>query len=131
MLHEFMVAHVADAGLPVSTGQGERQPGPAWLTRRPASLCSGAGTVTAAAFIAYQELENHVLNPLIMSRTVKVNPLLLLVSVLVGTSIGDWLGGVFAAFVAVLLSIPVAGALHCDQGSVAGDAPTARPSGDQ
>jgi len=71
-----------------------------------------AGIVTAAAFIAYQQVENHVLNPLVMSRTVKVNPLLVLLSVLVGTSIGSWLGGFFGAFVAALLSIPVAGALQ-------------------
>ena len=44
--------------------------------------------------MAYQQVENHLLNPVIMSRTVKVNPLLILVSVLIGTSIGDWVGGV-------------------------------------
>src|SRR6266571_114308 len=71
-----------------------------------------AGIVTAAAFIAYEQVENHVLNPLVMSRTVKVNPLLVLLSVLVGTSIGSWLGGFFGAFVAALLSIPLAGALQ-------------------
>ena len=71
-----------------------------------------AGLVTAAAFIAYQQIENHVLNPVVMSRTVNVNPLLVLLSVLVGTSIGDWLGGFFGSFVAALLSIPVAGALQ-------------------
>jgi len=71
-----------------------------------------AGIVTAIAFVAYQQLENHVLNPLVMSRTVKVNPLLVLLSVLVGTSIGDWLGGFFGSFMAVLLSIPIAGALQ-------------------
>jgi len=71
-----------------------------------------AGLVTAAAFIAYQQVENHVLNPVIMSRTVKVNPLLVLLSVLVGTSIGDWLGGLFGSFVAALIAIPVAGALQ-------------------
>jgi predicted PurR-regulated permease PerM len=71
-----------------------------------------AGLVTAAAFIAYQQIENHVLNPVVMSRTVRVNPLLVLLSVLVGTSIGDWLGGFFGSFVAALLSIPVAGALQ-------------------
>jgi predicted PurR-regulated permease PerM len=54
-----------------------------------------AGIVTAAVFIAYQQIENHVLNPVVMSpvvmsRTVNVNPLLVLVSVLVGTSIGSW-----------------------------------------
>ena len=71
-----------------------------------------AGIVTAAAFIAYQQIENHVLNPVVMSRTVKVNPLLVLLSLLVGTSIGDWVGGFFGSFVAALLSIPVAGALQ-------------------
>ena len=71
-----------------------------------------AGLVTAAAFIAYQQIENHVLNPVVMSRTVNVNPLLVLLSVLVGTSIGDWLGGFFGSFVAALLSIPAAGALQ-------------------
>jgi hypothetical protein len=71
-----------------------------------------AGIVTAIAFIAYQQIENHVLNPVVMSRTVKVNPLLVLLSLLVGTSIGDWVGGFFGSFVAALLSIPVAGALQ-------------------
>jgi predicted PurR-regulated permease PerM len=71
-----------------------------------------AGIITAAVFIAYQQVENHVLNPVIMSRTVKVNPLLILVSVLVGSSIGDWVGGFFGSFVAALLSIPAAGALQ-------------------
>jgi predicted PurR-regulated permease PerM len=71
-----------------------------------------AGFVTAAAFIAYQQIENHVLNPVVMSRTVNVNPLLVLLSILVGTSIGSWLGGFFGAFVAALISIPAAGALQ-------------------
>lgn len=71
-----------------------------------------AGIITAAVFIGYQQVENHVLNPVIMSRTVKVNPLLVLLSVLVGTSIGSWLGGFFGSFVAALLSIPAAGALQ-------------------
>jgi len=71
-----------------------------------------AGIVTAAAFIAYQQIENHVLNPVVMSRTVRINPLLVLLAILVGTSIGDWLGGTFGSFVAALLSIPVAGALQ-------------------
>jgi hypothetical protein len=35
-----------------------------------------------------------------------------LLSLLVGTSIGDWIGGFFGSFVAALLSIPVAGALQ-------------------
>jgi predicted PurR-regulated permease PerM len=71
-----------------------------------------AGIITAAAFIACQQLENHVLNPVVMSRTVKVNPLLVLVSVLIGSSIGAWLGGLFGGFVAALLSIPCAATLQ-------------------
>jgi len=71
-----------------------------------------AGIVTAAAFLIYQQVENHVLNPVIMSRTANVNPLLVLLSILVGTSIGDWVGGFFGSFVGALLAIPVAGALQ-------------------
>jgi predicted PurR-regulated permease PerM len=71
-----------------------------------------AGVVTLAVFVGYQQLENHVLNPVVMSRTVNVNPLLVLVSILIGSSIGDWFGGYFGAFVAALLSIPCASALQ-------------------
>ncbi|HEX9623174.1 MAG TPA: DUF1345 domain-containing protein [Streptosporangiaceae bacterium] len=65
-----------------------------------------------AGGIEFNELENHVLNPVVMSRTVKVNPLLVLVSILIGSSIGDWVGGYFGCFVAALLSIPCAAALQ-------------------
>jgi predicted PurR-regulated permease PerM len=71
-----------------------------------------AGIVTAAAFLIYQEIENHVLNPVVMSRTANVNPLLVLLSLLIGTSIGDWVGGFFGSFVGALLAIPAAGALQ-------------------
>jgi predicted PurR-regulated permease PerM len=71
-----------------------------------------AGIVTAAAFLIYQQIENHVLNPVVMSRTANVNPLLVLLSLLVGTSIGDWVGGFFGSFVGALLAIPAAGALQ-------------------
>jgi predicted PurR-regulated permease PerM len=71
-----------------------------------------AGIITMVAFIVYQQIENHVLNPIIMSRTTNVNPLIVLLSLLIGTSIGDWVGGFFGSFVAALLSIPVAGALQ-------------------
>jgi predicted PurR-regulated permease PerM len=47
-----------------------------------------------------------------MSRTTKLNPLLVLLSFLVGTSIGGWVGGFFGSFVAALLSIPVTGAFQ-------------------
>jgi predicted PurR-regulated permease PerM len=62
-----------------------------------------AGIVTAIVFIVYQELENHLLNPLVMSRTVRLSPLWVLVAVLVG--------GYLYGFLGALLAIPVAGAL--------------------
>jgi predicted PurR-regulated permease PerM len=71
-----------------------------------------AGIITALVFLIYTQIENHVLNPVIMSRTVRVNPLLILVSVFVGADIGSWVGGLFGGFVAALLAIPVAGAIQ-------------------
>src|SRR6202046_956511 len=70
-----------------------------------------AGIVTLVVFLIYTQIENHTLNPVIMSRTVKVNPLLVLLSILVGAEIGSWIGGIFGAFVAALLAIPAAGGL--------------------
>jgi predicted PurR-regulated permease PerM len=71
-----------------------------------------AAAITAAVFIIYQQFENHVLNPVIMSRTVRVNPLLVMVALLISVDIGNWLGGAFAAFVAALLAIPTAGVVQ-------------------
>jgi predicted PurR-regulated permease PerM len=71
-----------------------------------------AGIVTLVVFLVYTQVENHVLNPIVMSKTVRVNPLLVLVSILVGAELGSWIGGIFGAFVAALLAIPAAGALQ-------------------
>jgi predicted PurR-regulated permease PerM len=71
-----------------------------------------AGIVTLVVFLVYTQIENHILNPVVMSRTVRVNPLLVLVAILVGASAGSWVGGVFGAFVAALVAIPAAGALQ-------------------
>jgi predicted PurR-regulated permease PerM len=71
-----------------------------------------AGITTAVVFLIYTQLENHVLNPVIMSKTVKISPLLVLTSVLVGASLGSLVDGIFGGFVAALLSIPAAGALQ-------------------
>jgi predicted PurR-regulated permease PerM len=69
-----------------------------------------AGIVTLIVFLAYTQIENHVLNPVIMSKTVRINPLLVLVAILVAASVGSWIGGFFGGFVAALLAIPAAGA---------------------
>ncbi len=71
-----------------------------------------AGIVTLVVFLVYTQVENHVLNPIVMSRTVRVNPLLVLLSILVGGEMGSWIGGIFGAFVGALLAIPAAGAIQ-------------------
>src|SRR5271165_3435254 len=71
-----------------------------------------AGIVTAAVFLVYTQIENHVLNPVVMSKTVRINPLLVFIAVLVGASLGSLIGGIFGGFVAALLAIPTAGALQ-------------------
>jgi predicted PurR-regulated permease PerM len=71
-----------------------------------------AGIVTAVVFAVYTQVENHVLNPVIMSKTVRINPLLVFMAVLVGASLGNLISGIFGGFVAALLSIPIAGALQ-------------------
>jgi len=71
-----------------------------------------AGVVTFVVFLVYTFLENHFLNPVVMARTVKINPLLVFAAVLVGADIGSWLGGLFGGFVAVLLAVPIAASLQ-------------------
>ncbi len=65
---------------------------------------TGAGIAVVLWYIAYQQIENHILQPVVMSRTVKLNPLLVLLSVLVGVEL--------AGFVGALLAIPAAGAIQ-------------------
>jgi predicted PurR-regulated permease PerM len=71
-----------------------------------------AGIVTLVVFLVYTQVENHILNPVVMSRTVRISPLLVLIAVLVAASLGSLIGGVFGGFVAALLAIPTAGALQ-------------------
>jgi predicted PurR-regulated permease PerM len=71
-----------------------------------------AGIVTAVVFAVYTQIENHILNPVVMSKTVRINPLLIFIAVLVGASLGNLVGGLSGGFVAALLAIPTAGALQ-------------------
>ncbi len=64
----------------------------------------GKGIAALIFYIVYQQFENHVLQPTIMSRTVKLNPLAVLVSVLVGVELFGILGA--------LLAIPAAGIIQ-------------------
>jgi predicted PurR-regulated permease PerM len=68
--------------------------------------------VFTVVFLAYTQIENHILNPIVMSRTVRINPLLVLIAILVGANVGDLVGGFFGGFVGTLLAIPTAGALQ-------------------
>ena len=49
-----------------------------------------AGIVVLVFFIVYQQIENHVLQPLVYSRTVQLSPLAILIAVLIGAKLaGD------------------------------------------
>jgi predicted PurR-regulated permease PerM len=63
-----------------------------------------AGIVVIVFFVLYQQLENHLLQPLIFSRTVKVNPLTVLIAILIAVELAGILGA--------LLAIPVAGIIQ-------------------
>jgi predicted PurR-regulated permease PerM len=63
-----------------------------------------AGIITLIVYVLYQQFENHVLQVTIMSRTVALNPLLVLVSVLVGVEL--------LGIVGALLAIPAAGIIQ-------------------
>ena len=65
---------------------------------------TGAGIAMVVFYIVYQQLENHMLQPVVMSRTVNLNPLLVILSVLVGVEL--------AGFIGALLAIPAAGAIQ-------------------
>lgn len=63
-----------------------------------------AGIVTVVFFLIYQQLENHLLQPVILARTVKIDPLAVLVAILVGVELAGILGA--------LLGIPIAGIIQ-------------------
>ena len=63
-----------------------------------------AGIITLVFFIVYQQIENGVLYPWIMARKVKVNPLVILLSVLLAVEVFGLIGA--------LLAVPVSGALQ-------------------
>jgi predicted PurR-regulated permease PerM len=63
-----------------------------------------AGIVVVVFFIVYQQVENHVLQPIVYGRTVQLSPLAVLIAVLVGAELAGVLGA--------LAAIPVAGAIQ-------------------
>jgi predicted PurR-regulated permease PerM len=71
-----------------------------------------AGITMLVVFLVYQQVENHVLNPVIMSRTVQLNPFWVLIAVLVGATIGGRVAGGLGTFVGALVGIPIGGAFQ-------------------
>jgi predicted PurR-regulated permease PerM len=63
-----------------------------------------AGIVVIVFFIVYQQVENHILQPVVYGRTVQLSPLAVLISVLIGAELAGVLGA--------LAAIPVAGSLQ-------------------
>jgi predicted PurR-regulated permease PerM len=63
-----------------------------------------SGIIVLVFFILYQQLENHVLQPVVYGRTVQLSPLVVLIAVLIGAE----LAGVIGA----LAAIPVAGTIQ-------------------
>ena len=63
-----------------------------------------AGIVVIVFFVLYQQLENHLLQPVIYGRTVQLSPLAVLISILVGAEL--------AGIIGALAAIPVAGSIQ-------------------
>lgn len=71
-----------------------------------------AGIVVLAVFLIYQQIENHILNPVVMSKTVRLNPLWVLLAILVGAELGGIVGSTLGSLVGALLAVPAAGAIQ-------------------
>ncbi|MGQ0826265.1 MAG: AI-2E family transporter [Actinomycetota bacterium] len=57
---------------------------------------AGTGLACVAIFLVYQNIENHVLQPLIVGRAVKLSPPATMVAALIGVSAGGVVGALFA-----------------------------------
>ena len=78
-----------------------------------ASLHSpSAGVVVLIVFVGFQLVENHFLYPVVMSRSVRMNPLWVLLSVLIGANLGGVFGSALGALTGALVAIPVGGAIQ-------------------
>jgi predicted PurR-regulated permease PerM len=63
-----------------------------------------AGIIVVVFFVVYQQIENHLIQPVVYGKTVQLSPLAVLVSVLIGAQLAGVLGA--------LAAIPVAGSLQ-------------------
>jgi predicted PurR-regulated permease PerM len=64
-----------------------------------------AGIAVLVFFVLYQQLENHLLQPLVFARTVKVNPLTVIIAILIGVELAGILGALLAIPVASIIQV--------------------------
>ena len=64
-----------------------------------------AGIVVLVWFVLYQQLENHLLQPLVFKRTVQLNPLTVIVAILIGVELLGVLGALLAIPVASMVQV--------------------------
>jgi predicted PurR-regulated permease PerM len=63
-----------------------------------------AGIIVVVFFVVYQQVENHIIQPVVYGKTVQLSPLVVLIAVLIGAALAGVLGA--------LAAIPVAGSLQ-------------------
>jgi predicted PurR-regulated permease PerM len=61
--------------------------------------------VVAIVFVVYQQLENHLLQPLVFARTVNLNPLTVLIAILVAVELAGILGALLAIPFASIIQV--------------------------
>ena len=66
-----------------------------------------AGIVVTVFFIVYQQFENHVLQPLVYGRTIRLNPFVVLLAVVIGVELAGFIGAVVALPVAGVIQVAV------------------------
>ncbi len=66
-------------------------------------LSPSLGFWTLALYIGIQQIENHLLTPLIMGRTLGINPVVVVISLLVGFNLAGILGMILAVPVATVI----------------------------
>jgi predicted PurR-regulated permease PerM len=64
-----------------------------------------AGIAVLVFFVVYQQLENHLLQPLVFARTVKVNPLSVIIAILVAVELAGILGALLAIPAASIIQV--------------------------
>ncbi|EPX61087.1 hypothetical protein D187_000870 [Cystobacter fuscus DSM 2262] len=69
-----------------------------------ASVGGRQGLIALGLFLVYQQVEGNLLQPLVQRRTLKMNPLIIALVMLVGTGLAGLIGA--------LLSLPIAGAIQ-------------------